>query len=157
MRWSEIEPRLPQPGETPFWVEALAPISKELVRDDWTWTRGGCWAFAAALKAAIGGTLCGICEQDEDGFWATNHALVKKNGRYYDYTGVVDPEKACAELARERGTPQRLMCTRHNGFEVYDDEFLDDEQWDFLHKVLRRLKPSRRLREDAHEIAGSTK
>jgi hypothetical protein len=59
---------------------------------DWSWTQGGCFAFAEALKKAFGAELW-VVAQKEDEDWASQHAFVRYEGKFYDATGEVTEEQ----------------------------------------------------------------
>jgi hypothetical protein len=144
---------LPGVGERPWWVNLLAPLTTELETEwsdhDWTWTAGGCFAFAENLKKAYGGQLWALsrlCDYgDGQKDWGADHAVVFVNGHYYDFNGVFDPVSFKAMLdaddaKRGEGPFERKMLPKHQAG-WFEDEFLDDEQWAGLLRVLRTGKP----------------
>lgn len=67
--------------------------------------------------------------------------MILKNGVYYDYTGVVDAAAIQKWLKPSHPGAQMMVRTaRMDYFEAYEDDFLDDEQYKFLFKVLRQLR-----------------
>ena len=138
-------PPLPGPGEKPWWVPALAKLTRELSGDGWTWTTGGCFAFAEQLQKAYGGKLWGVARLDPDfDEWDTEHAVVAINGVYYDFGGVFDPVSYMAKLARndkKHGNgPYRREMRPKNKAGWFEDEFLDDRQMRDLLIVLKTGK-----------------
>lgn len=61
-----------------------------------SFTDGGCFAFASALKSVFGGKLWAVAFKQEefDKPWATEHALVKINGVLFDATGSMSEQEA---------------------------------------------------------------
>lgn len=128
-------------------AQAHAPIDSDLWRDqlrqieidqqdgyhgtDWTWTTGGCFAFAEAFQEAFGGEYYGVCRvMDDDGVpdLPVDHALVLLDGVYYDHNGPFDPARiANNQVIRHRDDD--YVCW-------FEDDFLDDEQFDTLKAVL---------------------
>src|SRR4051812_15744608 len=109
---------LPEQGEAPAWLGALADLTEKLVREwknqDWTWTTGGCFAFAEVFAGTFGGEEYGICsfeadEQDEvhGGDYPVEHAVVKVGDAFYDYKGRLDIDAETAAL--EASTGRRMF------------------------------------------------
>lgn len=140
---------LPAPNQSPWWVAPLAPFTAEQRRDwgrDWSWVTGGCFAFAEALHDVFGGELWGICSHidADDGLgddYPVEHALVKINGQFYDFNGVVDVDSYMARLGKgkkRQGLPVTLSVRPQTDPDVFwfEDEYVDDEGMDLLRKVL---------------------
>lgn len=148
MRVSEIisaRPPLPALGEKPWWVSALAPMTRQLSGGGWSWISGGCFAFADRLQKAYGGQLWGVARYDpEFDAFDTEHAVVLVKGGYYDFNGVFDPAAYITKLARKdkragNGPYRREMRPkREAGW--FDDEYLNDDQWRDLLLVLKSEK-----------------
>jgi hypothetical protein len=54
-----------------------------------TWTSGGCFAFAEAMVLAFPDAELWVVATREKRDWASQHAFAKYKGRYYDATGEV--------------------------------------------------------------------
>jgi len=59
---------------------------------DWSWTSGGCFAFAEALVKAIIGAELWAVGQFQGYDWATQHAFVCVDAKFYDADGLTDRE-----------------------------------------------------------------
>ena len=143
---AQNKPPLPVLGERPWWIEPLASLTKELSNENWSWLEGGCFAFADRLRKAYGGQLWAMARYDEDfDEWNADHAVVKINGQYYDYNGVFDPETYAVHLAkldkfRNQGPYRREMMPKSK-INWFEDEWLDQQQWDGLLRVLKTGLP----------------
>ena len=132
------------PPDPELWQVALAPLTAEMKDlDGWSWTRGGCFAFAEAFQKAFGGELYGVCGKetwdDGDGEqfdYPVDHAIVLFGGKFYDYEGEFDPTKIL-----KRHTI-RAKCDDHVSWFV--DDFFDDRQMRFLRRVMRRCAAGER-------------
>jgi hypothetical protein len=143
-------PPLPAPGETPWWIIPLAPMTKKLKNEwgsmNWGWTTGGCFAFADRLQNAYGGELWGASTYDEDNeSWDIQHAVVKIGNTFYDYNGVFHPEVYQRELMHNRfrnepEPPFEMISKAEEHLGWPDDDFLDDKQWKTLLRILRTGK-----------------
>ena len=149
MRLFEIQnrPPLPVSGQKPWWVDVLAPMTAELWSDGWSWTEGGCFAFADRMQKAYGGQQWCVARFDpEEKDWAAEHAVVKIGGVYYEFHGVFDPQTYVAMLTRKdkkasKGPYQREMKRKGSpGLFWFEDENLDDTQWKQLLMVLKTGK-----------------
>ena len=167
MKWSEItetivpnkKQPLPAPGQKPWWVSVLAPMTAELgTWGNWSWTTGGCFAFADRLQKAYGGQLWCVARYDPEGDdWGAEHAVVRIGGVFYDFNGVFDPETYMAMLAkanRKKGKdPYHREMKRKGspGLMWFEDEFLDDKQWKQLLIVLKtgRLVEALKMNQEA--------
>lgn len=143
MRYHEImteaQQPLPTPGQTPWWVSVLTPMTKKLntwLDGSWSWTAGGCSAFADRLQKAYGGQQWCVARYDPDGpDWAADHAVVRIGGAFYDFSGVFNPDNYIAALAKQEQTkgktPHRRAMKRKGspGLYWFDDQYLDDTQW----------------------------
>lgn len=129
---------LPMAGQVPFWVGPLKPLTKRIKGNwgnRWTWTEGGCFAFAEIFHEVYGGEFWGVCsDPDGEDDYAVEHAMVKVNGLFYDFTGVVDVEKYMKKLSKENGRELKLL-PRHEAF-WFEDEYLDDDDLEYLRDVL---------------------
>jgi hypothetical protein len=119
-----------------FGKAALEELTTEMSRrEDWTWTHGGCFAFASAFQAAFGGELFGVCRRQtwndghgEESDYPVDHALVSYNGKLYDFDGVFDPS-----TIRE---DQTIKAKSDPGVSWFEDDFFDDESWKRLHDIM---------------------
>ena len=59
----------------------------------WSWTRGGCFAFAEALIAAFPNAKLWVLAERMIDDWASHHAFVKYHGKFYDATGCITKRK----------------------------------------------------------------
>jgi hypothetical protein len=138
-------PALPPVGQTPFWIKPLTPLTKKLVDGgDWSWTNGGCFAFAEAFHEVFGGEPWGICsefEEEGDFDYPVEHAMVKVGNQFFDFNGVVDFEEYAQRLAASTGRKIRLKAASEAGVFWFEDEYLDDEDMVFLRKVLSGQTP----------------
>jgi hypothetical protein len=120
------------------WKAALAELTTEMSRrEDWTWTHGGCFAFASAFQAAFGGELFGVCRRQtwndghgEESDYPVDHALVSYNGKLYDFDGVFDPSAI--------GEDQVIKAKSDPDVSWFEDDFFDDEGWKRLHEIMAR-------------------
>jgi hypothetical protein len=96
--------------------------------DTWSWTEGGCFAFASAFQAAFGGELFGVCRVISEDDLPVDHALVELDGVLYDFDGPFDT----ASIRDDQ------VIRRHDDDYVcwFEDDFFDDEGWAEIHAVL---------------------
>lgn len=106
----------------------VAPMNEGYPFGEWTWTTGGCFAFAEAFHAAFGGEFYGVCRVTDDEDLPVDHALVKLGSVYYDHDGPFDVSKIAADqVVRHRDDD--YVCW-------FEDDFFDDEGWAEIHAVL---------------------
>lgn len=125
-----------EPIDPVLWKERLRPIELDQQQGyygtNWTWTTGGCFAFAEAFQEAFGGDFYGICrigEDDDDPDLPVDHALVMLDGVLYDHDGPYDPTKIMSnQVIRHRDDDYVFW---------FEDDFLDDEEFALLKEVLR--------------------
>lgn len=119
-----------------LWKNRLRPLEVEQQQGyydtDWTWTTGGCFAFAEAFQEAFGGEFYGVCrvsEEDDDPDLPVDHALVLHDGIFYDHDGSFDPLKILDnQVIRHRDDDYVFW---------FEDDFFDDDQFEVLKAVLR--------------------
>lgn len=136
----KTKPALPPLGDKPYWTEALAVIEREVQVefDDWTWTAGGCFAFAEAFQACFGGVLYGICAYDEQsGDYPVHHAVIELQGVYYDARGTIDLAAVIRECETSTGQECELKPKTDDDVFWFDDEYLDDSQMQALSAALQ--------------------
>lgn len=120
-----------------LWISKLHPL--ELLQQEesgygekWTWTAGGCFAFAEAFQAAFGGDFHGVCRVcTDDGFtdYPVDHALVMLDGILYDHDGPYD-------IGRLQ--PDQVIRHRDDDYVCwFEDDFFDDDQFEEIHSILR--------------------
>lgn len=129
-----------------IWTEKLKPFEVELQASHkhWTWTTGGCFAFASAFQAAFGGEFYGVCriwEEDGNIDYPVDHALVLLDGVYYDHDGEFEVSKiGFTQVIKHKDDD--LVCW-------FEDEFFDDAGWTSIHEIMvdcaRDLAPGRSL------------
>lgn len=116
-----------------LWKERLAPYEAEIRQsfgEDWTWTTGGCFAFAEAFHAAFGGEFYGLCRVEEGvEDFAVDHALVMLDDVLYDHDGPFDTSKI--------RTDQVIKHRDEDYVFWFEDDFFHDEGWEAIHIVLR--------------------
>lgn len=125
-----------------LWKDLLRPLEEEQQDGyhglNWTWTTGGCFAFAEAFQAAFGGEFYGVCRVSEeagDPDLPVDHALVMLDGVLYDHDGVFDPAGIKAnQTIRHRDDD--YVCW-------FEDDFFDDEGMEAIHAVLEQCAASR--------------
>jgi hypothetical protein len=116
------------------WQSKLAPLQVKLDRqyEGWTWTTGGCFAFASAFQSAFGGEFYGVCRPSvENGMtdYPVDHALVKLGDVFYDHDGPYDPESILEG---------QVIMSRDDDYVCwFEDDFLGDRQWKKVHEVLK--------------------
>lgn len=114
------------------WRRPLDALGLELQKahgDDWAWTRGGCFAFAEHFQTRYGGDLWCVCRLDAaSGDFPAEHALVKLGESFYDADGVFDVTRLPDGSTLKPKSDDLVFW--------FDDEFLSDEQWDRLGKIL---------------------
>lgn len=116
-------------------VRLAAPIRKRYA--DWTWTKGGCFAFAEAFQKAFGGVLYGVCEYDPDGKdWPVNHAVVRLHDHFFDFEGPHDEAELLRQYKSKRKTKNAVLPNNNENVFWFEDDFLNDEQWTKLHEIL---------------------
>jgi len=146
------EPALPEFGETPTWHNALAGLTKNLTKawknQGWTWTAGGCFAFAEVFAETFDGEEYGICsfepdEQDEvnGGDYPVEHAVVKVGDAYYDYKGRLDIVAEMAALEASTGRRMFLKAKTDPAVFWFEDDFLDDADFEELRRGLSACVP----------------
>lgn len=117
-----------------LWQDRLRPFKIEMQQrnEAWTWTSGGCFAFASAFQAAFGGEFYGVCrvwEEDGEIDYPVDHALVLLNGVYYDHSGPFDVTKIL---------PAQVIKHREDDLVGwFEDDFFDDRQWKEIHAILQ--------------------
>lgn len=127
---------MPEPLTADLWRDLLRPFEKEQQKGyfgkSWTWTSGGCFAFASAFQAAFGGEFYGVCRVSPDDCepeLPVDHALVFYEGQLYDHEGVFDVSSLKPnQVLKERGD--------HYVF-WFEDEFFGDEDWAAIHAIMR--------------------
>ena len=128
----------PTPEQIAAWQEALAPLQDKLRAehgDFWTWTTGGCFAFAEAFQRAFGGELWGDCRYDTQGKdWPVDHAVVKIGDAFYDHDGLFEPPKG----SRTR----RMLPESDDRIAWFRDEFLSEADMKLLKKTLSDVRAS---------------
>lgn len=139
---------LPEAGEVPAWHAPLRGLTRRTTaawRDrGWSWTTGGCFAFAEAFKAAFGGDEFGICSRDAaEGDYPVEHAVVRVGDDFFDYSGRLDIEAEMAALTARTGREMFLKRRDDDGVFWFEDDFLDDKDMARLHDVLAACAPSR--------------
>lgn len=120
------------------WKKALEPLTKQLYREyrdrEWTWTTGGCFAFAEAFQAAYGGELYGVCSQEgsgDDMDFPVEHAIIKLGGKFYDYNGIFDIGSV---------KPPYMIKSRDDDYVFwFEDDFLNDKQWKKLFDTMKLI------------------
>jgi hypothetical protein len=116
-----------------LWKERLHPFEVEMRRHNeaWSWTSGGCFAFASAFQAAFGGEFYGVCriwEEDGEIDFPVDHALVLLDGVYYDHSGAFDVTKLLpSQVVKHRDDD--LVCW-------FEDDFFDERQLQEINAVL---------------------
>lgn len=122
------------------WQSALSDLTQQLVKAnadlvEWSWTNGGCFAFAAAFSKVFGGELFGVCRPETtDGYtdYPVGHAIVKLNGTFYDYNGAFNVASVV--------TPDVIKAKTDEDVAWFDDYFLDEQQTKKLHHILKRCR-----------------
>lgn len=122
------------------WQSALSDLTQQLVEAnadlvEWSWTNGGCFAFAAAFSKVFGGELYGVCKPETtEGYtdYPVGHALVKLNGVFYDYNGVFDTAAVAA--------PEVIKAKSDDDVAWFDDYFLDEQQTKKLRQILKSCR-----------------
>lgn len=134
---------LPEMGVRPYWADRLDSLA-ERVREqceepDWSWTEGGCFAFAEALATAHKGELWGFCAYDTHGDdYPVHHAVVKVSDRFYDCTGMIDPAACAAEISAKVGEVVELRCRDDEQVYWFTDDFLTPAESKELSAALRK-------------------
>ena len=135
----QLHPALPtMHGQEPWWTSPLHDLTNELstiVGYDDPWRTGGCFAFAEALQSIYGGSLWSACMRDDDGDWSAEHAVVKLDGRFYDYYGVFLMEDYRQMLISEHGWYDDVEMAMIEGC-ADQDNLLNHSQWEKLLKIL---------------------
>lgn len=135
---------MPKPFQTTFsYLTVLAPLTAALQAlhgPEWSWTSGGCFAFAETYAEFFGAELWGVCRHDEAaGDFPVDHALVRvqmaqgQEAVYIDATGIVDVTKL------EIG--QQLLTKDDEGVFWFEDDFLDDDHLRQLRDILSQAGP----------------
>lgn len=106
-------------------------------QEGWSWTTGGCFAFAEAFQAAFGGELYGVCTKEswddgdgEEFDYPVGHAIVLFRGKFYDYDGEFDPATIKSH--------QAVMAKSDDHVSWFVDEFFDDGQMRTLAEIMRQ-------------------
>lgn len=119
------------------WQSALAGLTAEMTGwEKWSWTTGGCFAFADAFQRAFGGELYGVCRPEQHGpdddpevDYPVDHAIVLLGGKFYDYEGEFDPSGI---------KPNQVIKSKADDFVCwFVDDFFDDRQMRLLRRVMR--------------------
>ena len=121
-----------------IWQQKLAPLTKKMMSEwkdsNWSWTTGGCFAFAEAFQKAFGGQLYGVCRiytENGETDYPVDHALVKLNGQFYDYNGIYNRKTVKKN--------QVIKAASEDGVGWFEDDFLDDKQMSFLFKTMKSI------------------
>jgi len=148
------ELELPDMGEPPAWHDSLADLTRNLTKawesQQWTWTTGGCFAFAEVFAETYGGEEFGICsfeadEQNEEhgGDYPVEHAVVKVGDAFYDYRGRLDIDAEMAAYTASTGRRMFLKPKTDPAVFWFEDDFLDDDDFEALRRGLASCVPSR--------------
>jgi len=143
--------KLPAPGERPYWVDQLDLMIEQIRLDcsdlDWSWTQGGCYAFADALSKAHNGELWGFCAFDDfSGDFPVHHAVVKIGGQFFDYSGVLDVQQYAKDLENETGDVIELRSKDDELVYWFTDDCLSDQQMKRLNDAFSTNKQRARPR-----------
>lgn len=141
---------LPEQGEVPAWHGALEELTANLVREwknqEWTWTSGGCFAFAEVFAGTFGGEEYGICSFEDDehgGDYPVEHAVVKLGDAFYDYKGRLNIEAEMTALSELTGRKMYLKPRSDPKVFWFEDDFLDDDDFDVLRRALAACVPEK--------------
>jgi hypothetical protein len=118
------------------WKGPLMRIASQIrrVHRGWTWTKGGCFAFAEAFHKAFGGELYGVCRHDLRGKdWPVDHAVVRLGGKFWDFDGS---HTARALLKRYGIRGSAIKSEADEDVHWFTDDFLNDSQWSELQSVM---------------------
>lgn len=113
---------------------------------DWTWTKGGCFAIAEAIVAAVPKAELWAVGTFEGEDWASEHAFVRYKGRYYDADGESTEEVLLAKYGHpERGAVKIGKVDDWVDLEEPDalwypeQEFVTEEEIALMTKLFKRI------------------
>jgi hypothetical protein len=117
------------------WQQELRSLTADLKKSHgktWSWTSGGCFAFADAFVKTFGGKKKGVASHDvQSGDFPVEHAFVELNGVKYDYSGVFEPKLKKNQKIVTEEDPEAFW---------FEDDFLSDAQLKHLTLSLKNAK-----------------